>query len=190
MFVDDDFLWLGDIADLLDYCDDKYALICVKHDYKPSVTTSWPASRHLPPQELEQQTAVELLPPANQNVSLSMINKEGGAFLHGFSWIEDDSLIGEVPYHWNFLVDWYTPYTEEEIEKSGSPGPSTTPRAALVPRPRWTPTTRSGSRSSGPTRPSSRRPASVPLREVLREGQQAPGGLRQLGRLWAWDQDN
>ena len=39
MFVDDDFLWLGDIADLLDYCDDKYALICVKHDYKPSVTT-------------------------------------------------------------------------------------------------------------------------------------------------------
>ena len=57
--------------------------------------------------------------PANQNVSLSMINSQGGAFLHRFSWITDDSLIGEVPYHWNFLVDWYTPYTEEEIKKNG-----------------------------------------------------------------------
>lgn len=46
--------------------------------------------------------------PANEPVKLSLINAESGAYLHRFSWITDDNLIGAVPYTWNFLVDWYT----------------------------------------------------------------------------------
>jgi hypothetical protein len=45
--------------------------------------------------------------PANACVTLDMINSEGGAFLHRFSWIKDDSLIGEIPHDWNYLVEWY-----------------------------------------------------------------------------------
>ena len=37
MFVDDDFLWLGDMKELIDQIDDKYAIMCVQHDYKPTV---------------------------------------------------------------------------------------------------------------------------------------------------------
>ena len=37
LFADDNFLWLGDIAELLDKVDDKYALMCVQHDYTPEV---------------------------------------------------------------------------------------------------------------------------------------------------------
>jgi hypothetical protein len=29
---------------------------------------------------------------------------EAGAFLHRFSWIKDDALIGKIDYEWNFLV--------------------------------------------------------------------------------------
>ena len=32
MFVDDDFLWLGDIKELIDQIDDKYAIMCVQHE--------------------------------------------------------------------------------------------------------------------------------------------------------------
>ena len=30
-----------------------------------------------------------------------------GGFLHRFSWIKDDSLIGALPSKWNFLVGWH-----------------------------------------------------------------------------------
>lgn len=114
MFVDDDFLWLGDIADLLDQVDDKYALMCVQHDYKPTVAQKLAgrAQSAYPRKNWSSMVLFNCGHPANQSVNLSMINKEGGAFLHRFTWITDDSLIGEVSYHWNFLVDWYTVYPE------------------------------------------------------------------------------
>jgi hypothetical protein len=44
--------------------------------------------------------------PANQALTLEMINSQTGTFLHRFSWITDDSLIGKIDYEWNFLVCW------------------------------------------------------------------------------------
>ena len=52
--------------------------------------------------------------PANQGVNLSMINSQPGSFLHRFSWITDDSLIGKIDYEWNFLVEWYKDMHEGE----------------------------------------------------------------------------
>lgn len=114
LFVDDDFLWLGDFADLLDYVDDKYAIMCVQHDYKPDVTMKLAgrAQSIYPRKNWSSMVLWNCGHPANQNVSLSMINSKGGAYLHRFSWIEDDSLIGEIPFHWNFLVDWHTVYPD------------------------------------------------------------------------------
>ncbi len=114
MFVDDDFLWLGDIADLIDHCDDKYAIVCVKHDYNPKVTVKLAGRQQsiYPRKNWSSMVLYNCGHPANAKVTLDMINKEGGAYLHRFTWIEDDALIGEVPYHWNFLVDWYKPYEE------------------------------------------------------------------------------
>ncbi|MEE8332440.1 MAG: hypothetical protein V3R85_01225, partial [Alphaproteobacteria bacterium] len=34
-----------------------------------------------------------------------LINREGGAFLHRFQWL-DDALIGAVPETWNWLEGW------------------------------------------------------------------------------------
>ncbi|KAI3712034.1 hypothetical protein L1987_70583 [Smallanthus sonchifolius] len=39
MFVDCDFLYLGDIKELRDLIDEKYALMCVQHDYAPKEST-------------------------------------------------------------------------------------------------------------------------------------------------------
>ncbi|KAJ0439927.1 putative nucleotide-diphospho-sugar transferase [Helianthus annuus] len=39
MFVDCDFLYLGDIKELFDLTDDKYDVMCVQHDYTPKETT-------------------------------------------------------------------------------------------------------------------------------------------------------
>ena len=195
MFVDDDFLWLGDIADLLDYCDDKYALICVKHDYKPSVTTKLAGREQsiYPRKNWSSMVLWNCSHPAKQNVSLSMINKEGGAFLHRFSWIEDDSLIGEVPYHWNFLVDWYTPYTEEEIEKKGGkPGAIHYTEGGP-----WFPDYRDTDYSKEWFEELRAYEAKLPAPRLLcpyerfsEKGNKPLEGYANSDDLWAWDQDN
>jgi lipopolysaccharide biosynthesis glycosyltransferase len=123
MFVDDDFLWTKDIAKLLDMVDDSKALMCVQHDYKPTVNTKLAgrAQSCYPRKNWSSMVLWNCGHPANEPVKLELINREGGAYLHRFSWIEDDNLIGEIPFEWNFLVDWY-PVDEEKDAKEGLPG--------------------------------------------------------------------
>ncbi|KAJ1384382.1 Nucleotide-diphospho-sugar transferase [Sesbania bispinosa] len=80
MFVDCDFLYLADIKELVDLIDDKYAVMCVQHDYAPKETTKMDGgcADCVPKKELT------------------------GAFLHRFQWLEDAE-IGSIPFVWNFL---------------------------------------------------------------------------------------
>lgn len=119
MFVDDDFLWLGDLADLLDHIDDKYAIICVQHDYKPTeaVKLAGVAQDAYPRKNWSSMVLYNCGHPANQKLTVELANTESGSYLHRFKWIEDDSLIGEVPYTWNFLVGWY-----KKLEDGKVPG--------------------------------------------------------------------
>ena len=38
LFCDSDFLWLEDVNELFSIADNKYAIMCVHHDYKPKNT--------------------------------------------------------------------------------------------------------------------------------------------------------
>jgi len=117
MFVDDDFLWTRDIAELLDLIDDTKALMCVQHDYKPTVAVKLAGREQsaYPRKNWSSMILWNCGHEANAAVTLETINKEGGAFLHRFTWITDDNLIGEIPFHWNFLVEWYVPDKEEKV---------------------------------------------------------------------------
>jgi len=109
MFVDDDFLWLGDVAELLDAIDDRYAIIVVKNDSTPTEKTKL-AGRGQEPYPRKNWSSMILYNcghPANAVLTPDLANRETGQFLHRFTWITDDSLIAEVPYKWNFLVGWY-----------------------------------------------------------------------------------
>jgi len=120
LFADDDFLWLGDIAELIDQCDDKYAIMCVQHDYKPTVGVKLAGRKQdaYPRKNWSSMVLYNCGHPANQGVELDMINKEPGSFLHRFSWIKDDALIGNIDYEWNFLVEWYTKYEGDRKPKA------------------------------------------------------------------------
>lgn len=112
LFADDDFLWLGDVADLFAKADDRYAVMCVKHDYAPKANVKL-AGRKQEPYPRKNWSSMVLFNcghEANSKLDLTMVNTKSGSFLHRFSWIED-SLIGELDHKWNFLVEWYTPET-------------------------------------------------------------------------------
>eukprot|EP00242_Pyramimonas_sp_CCMP2087_P012612 CAMPEP_0198197304 /NCGR_PEP_ID=MMETSP1445-20131203/910_1 /TAXON_ID=36898 /ORGANISM="Pyramimonas sp., Strain CCMP2087" /LENGTH=324 /DNA_ID=CAMNT_0043866557 /DNA_START=66 /DNA_END=1040 /DNA_ORIENTATION=- len=120
-FCDDDFLWLGDFAELIDHCDDKYAIMCVQHDYKPTETSKLRGCEQAiyPRKNWSSSFLINCGHPANAACTLKLLNEApAGGFLHRFSWIKDDSLIGELPMKWNFLVGWHDKFTADQ----GTPG--------------------------------------------------------------------
>lgn len=111
LFADDDFLWLGDVAELFAKADDRYAVMCVKHNYTPQVNVKL-AGRKQEPYPRKNWSSMVLFncgQEANLNLDLATINNKAGSFLHRFSWIEDEGLIGDLDFSWNFLAEWYTP---------------------------------------------------------------------------------
>ncbi|KAG8388313.1 hypothetical protein BUALT_Bualt02G0112600 [Buddleja alternifolia] len=105
MFVDCDFLYLHDIKDLVELVDDKYTIMWVQHDYAPKETTKMdrPRANGVPEEELASMVLYNCGHFKNRVLTPEVVNKETGAFLHRFQWLEDDE-IGEVPFVWNFLV--------------------------------------------------------------------------------------
>ncbi|XP_060205699.1 protein CDI-like isoform X1 [Lycium barbarum] len=105
MFVDCDFLYLGDIKELMDMVDDKYALMCVQHDYTPKETTKMDGAVQTVYHRKNWSSMVlyNCGHPKNKALTPEVVNSESGAFLHRFMWLEDEE-IGEVPFVWNFLM--------------------------------------------------------------------------------------
>ncbi|KAL8223650.1 hypothetical protein R6Q57_019125 [Mikania cordata] len=105
VFVDCDFLYLGDMKDLRDLIDDKYALMCVKHDYTPKEATKMDGvvQTVYPRKNWSSMVLYNCGHRKNRILTPEFVNTESGAYLHRFQWVEDDE-IGSVPFVWNFLV--------------------------------------------------------------------------------------
>ena len=107
LFCDCDFLWLADIADLVALADDRYALMCVHHDHRPNEPTKMDgaAQTRYPRKNWSSLVLYNCGHPANRVLTPEVVNRESGAFLHRFQWL-DDSQIGAVPETWNWLEGW------------------------------------------------------------------------------------
>lgn len=106
LFTDSDVIFLEDVAKLFALADDRYAVMCVKHDYAPvagrkmdnQVQTVYPR---------KNWSSVMLFNcehPANRRLSLTDVQERRGFDLHNFYWLAD-SEIGALPGEWNWLVN-------------------------------------------------------------------------------------
>jgi len=104
MFVDCDFLYLGDIKELRDLIDDKYAVMCVQHEYVPKETTKMDGAVQTvyPRKNWSSMVLYNCGHPKNRVLTPETVNSQTGAFLHRFQWLQDDE-IGSIPFVWNFL---------------------------------------------------------------------------------------
>lgn len=116
MFIDCDMLCLADVAELarLQAANaDKAVLVC-KHDYTPGadrkflnqVQTVYPRKNWSSVMLLNTEKCGALTP--------GYVNTATGLQLQRFEWI-DDSLIGDVPLEWNWLVGEYTHNPQAKI---------------------------------------------------------------------------
>ena len=108
LFVDCDVLFLESPKELFALADDNYAVMVVKHDYKPTQSMKMDGKiQHVYPRKNWSSVVLfNCSHPSNKALTKNAVNSETGQFLHRFSWLKDDE-IGEIPHEWNWLVDWY-----------------------------------------------------------------------------------
>ena len=104
IFMDCDVLVTTDIAQLWVLRDEKFAVMCVKHDYQPAGQTKFlnqPQTKY----EKKNWSSVMLFNnPQCQTLTPEVVAKESGLYLHQFKWLENDGLVGALPNEWNYLV--------------------------------------------------------------------------------------
>ena len=108
LFCDSDFIFLEDINDLFLTADNKYAVMCVQHDYNPDVQKKKLGSSQLlyPRKNWSSLVLWNCSHPSNKIVNPELVNTQTGKYLHRFGWLKDEE-IGKINLEWNWLVDWY-----------------------------------------------------------------------------------
>lgn len=105
LFMDSDMIFLSDIGKLFDLCDDKYAVMCVKHNHIPDNNEKKMDGREQLRYFRKNWSSFVLWNcghPANRVMTPEKVNYMQGRDLHSFSWLED-YLIGDLPYTYNYI---------------------------------------------------------------------------------------
>ena len=108
IFCDCDFLWLSDLKELKKKFNKKYAVMCVKHNYKPRNNFKFDNKRQYiyPRKNWSSMILWNNEHTSNKKLTLKKINSKNGKYLHRFGWLKD-SEIGSISKKWNWLVGWY-----------------------------------------------------------------------------------
>ena len=115
VFMDCDMILTTDIKELFDQADDRYAVMCVQHDYTPKEGTKMDGQKQTvyPRKNWSSVVLFNCAHPSNAVLTQDTVNEPelNGAYFHRFSWLKDEE-IGELDHTWNYLVGVYN-----DIEK-------------------------------------------------------------------------
>lgn len=107
IFMDCDMLMRTDIAELWALRDDRYAAMCVKHDYQPKIETKFLGQTQTKYEKKNWSSFILFNNDKCRALSPDYVNTATGLQLHQFKWLDNDDLIGELPVTWNYLVNEY-----------------------------------------------------------------------------------
>jgi lipopolysaccharide biosynthesis glycosyltransferase len=106
LFLDADMIFLSDVKKLFELADDKYAVMCVKHNHIVDGRTKKMDDREQLPYQRKNWSSFVLWNcghPLNRKLTEDKVNKLRGVDMHTFSWLPD-SAIGSLPYSYNFIA--------------------------------------------------------------------------------------
>jgi lipopolysaccharide biosynthesis glycosyltransferase len=116
LFIDCDMLIRADLSSLFALCDDRFAVMCVKHDHKSEARMKMdnqPQTNY----SRKNWSSVMLFNcehPSNDALSVDYVNSVPGRDLHRFAWLDDEE-IGALPPAWNWLADEQAPISNPYI---------------------------------------------------------------------------
>jgi hypothetical protein len=120
LFGDCDIICWSDINELFALADDKYAVMVCKHQrgtmysYTETLKMDGQFQTNYTRKNWSSVVLWNCDHEANKRLTLEALNTWPGRDLHAFKWLED-SEIGELPQHWNWLVN----VTPGEPKKEG-----------------------------------------------------------------------
>ena len=105
VFMDCDVIVKESLCHLFNQLDDRYAVYCVKHNYKPSGSLKMDGHEQYvyPRKNWSSVMVFNCDHPSNKKLTLDVLNSWPGRKLHGFEWLRDEE-IGELHPSWNWLV--------------------------------------------------------------------------------------
>lgn len=108
IYMDGDLICNDDIAKLWALRDDKYAVQCVKHDYKTKFKNKYFGNKNedYPRKNWSSVILWNCGHPDNTVLTPEFVSNHDGKFLHRFSWLNDNK-IGGLPTRWNWLSSEY-----------------------------------------------------------------------------------
>jgi lipopolysaccharide biosynthesis glycosyltransferase len=104
LFMDCDMIVRNDIKEVFDFCDDKYAVMVVKHRQNVTKSEKMDGS---PQQSYYRKNWSSFVlwncnHPKNKHITKELVNTATGGWLHAFSWLNDDE-IGSLPEYYNWI---------------------------------------------------------------------------------------
>lgn len=105
LFTDGDVLFTADVEALFRLADDRFAVMCVKHEHEPPEGAEKMGGLAQTRYRRKNWSSVVLwncAHPRNAHLTAACVNSAPGAYLHAFDWLTDD-LIGDLPAEWNWL---------------------------------------------------------------------------------------
>ena len=100
LFIDCDIVFLENVENLFALADDKYAVMCVQHEFnpKPGLKMDGQVQTVYPRKNWSSVVLWNCSHPSNEKISVDRVNNPNhdGAFFHRFSWLHDDE-IGNCP---------------------------------------------------------------------------------------------
>lgn len=109
IFMDCDMLMTEDIVNLWNMRDDRYAVMCVKHDHQPKEDIKFLNAVQTKYQKKNWSSVMMFNNAKCKALTPDYVNTATGLELHQFKWLENDDLIGEIPARWNHLVGYSEP---------------------------------------------------------------------------------
>lgn len=104
LFMDCDMVFDSNIRDLFALCDERYAVMCVKHHHKPPEGLKMDG---VPQTQYYRKNWSSFMlfncgHHANRALTPEIVSTKSGSWLHSFSWLEDVH-IGDLPKEYNWI---------------------------------------------------------------------------------------
>lgn len=106
IFMDCDVLCIEDIAKLWALRDEKYSVMCVKHDHRPKEDIKFLGAVQTQYEKKNWSSVMMFNNAKCKALTLDYVNTATGLELHRFKWLDNDDLIGAIPQGWNHLVGY------------------------------------------------------------------------------------
>lgn len=104
LFTDCDMLLRGDLAELWRLRDERYAVMCVKHDHVPREETKFLGEIQSKYGKKNWSSVMLFNNAKCTALTPDYVSRASGLELHQFKWLGGDDLIGALPGKWNHLV--------------------------------------------------------------------------------------